>query len=81
MAPRYQVGQKVIIKPMNEGPPSTRDSALQPYLGQIGKIADHHWISRDRDSEVFYIYTIIVDSDQKEIVLHEDELQAITEQI
>ena len=79
MAPKYQVGQKIVIRPINDGIPSTRDSALQPYVGQLGQVTDYHWISRDRDSEVFYIYTITVDSDKKEIVLHEDELQGVIE--
>lgn len=79
MTPRYQVGQKVVIKPINDGPSSTRDSALSNYLGQIGKISDHHWIISNQDSKVCYIYTIVADSDNKEIVLHEDELQAVIE--
>ena len=79
MTARYRKGQKVVIKPINEGALTTRDSALQPYTGQIGKVTDYHWISIDRDTKVVYVYTVLVDSDQQEIVLHEDELQSVVE--
>ncbi len=76
MAAKYEIDQKVRIAPDKEGPLSSRDSALEPYLGQIGQIIDCYWINKDIDAEVFYIYTVRVESDHKEVVLHEDELEA-----
>ncbi|MFC1940716.1 hypothetical protein ACFLXO_08580 [Chloroflexota bacterium] len=73
MAPKYEVGQKVIVVPPSDQL-SVRDSNLERYAGQSGQITDHHWIDRDR--EVFYIYTVRIDTDNKEVILHEDELEA-----
>ena len=73
MAPKYDVGQKVIVVPASDQT-SARDSKLEQYAGQSGQITDYHWIDRDR--KVFYIYTVRIDSDKKEVVLHEDELKA-----
>jgi len=74
MVPRYSIGQKVIITPVSEQNVSLRDSALEPYAGQTGKVTDYYWITRGRD-EVFYIYTVRTEADNEEIVLHEDELK------
>ena len=71
MAPRYIVGQKVVvISPKNSISP--RDSSIGSFAGQVGKVCDYKWINL-RD-EVFYIYTVKVGIDEKEMVLHEDEL-------
>ena len=72
MTAKYDVGQKVIVVPPSDQL-SARDSNLELYAGQSGQITDYHWIDKDR--EVFYIYTVRIDSDNKEIVLHEDELK------
>ncbi len=74
MAPRYKIGQKVIITPVNDGRLSPRDSALGPFKGQSGEIVDYYWINLDR-GEVFYIYTVRIGTDYEEVVLHEDELK------
>ena len=78
MAPKYDIGQKVIITPVSNQHLSSRDSSLEPYAGQIGKVTDYYWISKERGAEVFYIYTVLTETDNKEIVLHEDELRVST---
>ena len=75
MAPKYEIGQKVIIAPVKNHNLSPRDSDIESYAGQIGEIIDYYWISPNR-GEMFYIYTIRMDADRKEVVLHEDELEA-----
>ena len=79
MAPRYQIGQKVIINPVTVSNLSLRSSELEPYIGQIGEIMDYHWITQDRGANVFYIYTVSMEQGSKEIVLHEDELEEYIE--
>jgi len=76
MVHKYDIGQKVIIKPVQSQQSSPRDCGLEPYAGQIGEVTNYHWISPSRGI-VFYIYTIQLESDYKEVVLHEDELEPI----
>ena len=76
MGPKYQIGQKVIIKLARNQNLSPRDSALEPYKGQIGEVVDYYWIDKDRGAETFYIYTVKIENSQKELVLHEDELKS-----
>ncbi|MFC1862236.1 hypothetical protein ACFLT4_03045 [Chloroflexota bacterium] len=75
MSPKYEVGQKVVVAPPSNQL-SARDSNLELYAGQSGQVTDCHWIDKDRGAEVFYIYTVRIDTDNKEVVLHEDELKA-----
>ncbi len=79
MAPKYQIGQKVVITPVKTQQLSPRDAALEPYAGQIGKVADYYWISLGSSGGVFYIYTVSMEADQKELVVHEDELESVIE--
>jgi hypothetical protein len=79
MAPKYRIGQKVVITPVKTQQLSPRDAALEPYGGQIGKVADYYWISLGSGGGVFYIYTVLMETDQKELVVHEDELEAVIE--
>jgi hypothetical protein len=79
MTPKYQIGQKVVITPVKTRQLSPRDAALEPYAGQIGKVADYYWISLGSGGGVFYIYTVLMEADQKELVVHEDELEAVIE--
>jgi hypothetical protein len=79
MTPKYQIGQKVVITPVKTQQLSPRDAALEPYAGQIGKVADYYWISLGSGGGIFYIYTVLVEADQKELVVHEDELEAVIE--
>lgn len=76
MAPKYNIGQKVIITPVKTQPLSSRDSGLEPYAGQVGEVADYYWISPRESTEVFYIYSIRIGTGDKEVVLHEDEIEA-----
>jgi len=73
MAPKYEIGQKVIIAPVKNQRLSPRDSDIEPYAGQVGEVIDYYWI-RPNASEVFYIYTARMETDRMEIALHEDEL-------
>lgn len=76
MAPKYDIGQRVIITPIHDKHLSPRDSDLERYAGQSGKVTDYYWISLERGAKVFYIYTVRVGDGQNEVVLHEDELKA-----
>ncbi|MFC1932227.1 hypothetical protein ACFLXU_01165 [Chloroflexota bacterium] len=75
MEPKYQIGQKVIIKRLKTKLPATRDSDIGQYAGQSGTVTNYYWIS-PHGGEVFYIYTVKIGTGQKEIVLHEDEMKA-----
>ena len=79
MPPRYFVGQQVIIQPVRAGHTSVRDVALEPYAGQTGKISNYYSLSMDMGKEVFYLYTVVMDEDKKEIVANEDELRTVVE--
>jgi hypothetical protein len=74
VVPRYAKGQKVRVRPIKNKHLSPRDSALERYKGQIGVVTDYHWISLEQGAKVFYIYTVLTEEGQKEVVLHEDEL-------
>ena len=74
MAAKYVKGQKVVIKPITSESLSPRDSDIAQYAGQSGEVADLYMIS-PRTSEVFYIYMVRIETDDKDIVLHEDEIQ------
>ena len=71
--PRYQAGQKVIVKLPQGQSRTSRDSTLEPYAGQTGEVIDYYWIS-PRFGEIFYIYRVRMAVDNKEIILHEDEI-------
>ena len=75
MDAKYEIGQKVIIKPVSDQPVTKRESDIESYTGQIGEISDYYWIS-PRTGKVFYIYNVRVGTDLKELVLYEDELEA-----
>lgn len=76
MASKYKIGQKVVIAPVKNQHLSPRDSGLEPYIGQVGEITDYHWINPNTAVGVFYIYTVRIGTGHKEVVLHEDELEA-----
>ncbi len=76
MAPRYEIGQKVIITPVRSDTLSPRDADLEPYAGQTGTIADYYWINRGGGGEVCHIYTVRIEPGDKDLILHEDELAA-----
>ncbi|MFC1870185.1 hypothetical protein ACFLYE_02830 [Chloroflexota bacterium] len=76
MAAKYETGQEVIISPVQGERFSPGDVAVEPYAGQIGKVADYYWISDGVGTKVFYVYTVRIEPEGKELVLHEDELEA-----
>ena len=76
MSARFEKGQKVVVRTVKKKKHlSPRDSSLEPYEGQIGTVDNYYWITLSRGNTV-YLYTVRTGSDQKEIVLHEDELHA-----
>lgn len=76
MAPKFQIGQKVVVKPTREQSASLRDSSIEPYVGETGEVTDYYSISPSA-SESFYLYTVrIGDTGRKTVVLHEDEIDA-----
>ena len=75
MAAKYKTGQKVTITPVKNQHLSPRNSSIEPYAGQVGKVIDYYWICPNT-GEVFYIYTVRIETDQKEVVVYEDELEA-----
>lgn len=75
MPPKYRIGAKVVVMPVKSQPVSARDSEIGPYTGQTGEVLDYHWVS-PTPGETFYIYTIRINTSNKEAVLHEDELEA-----
>jgi len=75
MEPKYKIGQKVIIKPVKNQSQSARDSDIGHYAGQRGTVTNYYWMSPIK-GEVFYTYTVQFGTGQKEIVLHEDEIEA-----
>ena len=78
MTPKYEIGQKVIIAPVKNQHLSPRDSDIEQYAGQGGKVINYYWI-RPNAGEAFYIYTVRIETDRIEIALHEDELASCIE--
>ena len=78
MAPKYIKGQKVVITPIKNQHLSPRDSDIGAYAGKVGIVTDYYWI-RTGIGEVFYIYTVRLGPDHRDIVLHEDEIQSHVE--
>ena len=74
MEAKYEVGQKVIIKPVGSQPISKRENDIDTYAGQVGEVSDYYWIS-PRTGQVFYIYNVRVSGNRKEVVVYEDELE------
>ena len=74
MDAKYEVGQKVIIKPVGGQPVSKRENDIDTYAGQVGEVSDYYWIS-PRTGQIFYIYNVRVSSNRKDVVVYEDELE------
>jgi len=74
MDPKYVVGQKVIIQPVAEKVSSKRENDINVYAGQVGEISDYYWIS-PRTGQVFYIYSVRVGKNMKDIAVYEDEIE------
>jgi len=76
MPPRYKVGDKIVVTPVQSQPVTARDSELGSYAGQTGEVLDYHWLS-PTGGATFYIYTVRIDASNKEAVLHEDEIEPL----
>ncbi len=76
MPTKYEIGQRIVIKPVSEQDLSVRESAIRPYVGQTGEISDYHWIEPPT-GQVFYLYTVRVGTGDKEIILYEDEIEPV----
>jgi hypothetical protein len=74
MTSKYQRGQRVVITPVRTQQLSPRDAALEPYAGCVAKVIDYYWVTMGSRAQVFYIYTVLLEAEEKEIVAHEDEL-------
>ena len=75
MESKYQIGQRVIAKPVKSQLLSARSSGIEQYAGQNGIVTDYYWI-RPSAGEVFFIYTVKMGDSEEEVVLYEDELEA-----
>jgi len=75
MGQKFKIGQKVRVTPVREQQLSSRDAGLEPYAGQVGEVTDYYWMSSSK-GKTFYIYTVRMERDGKDVVLHEDELEA-----
>ena len=76
MLPKYVVGQQVKITRVSSQRLSPRDSDIEQYAGQSGKVADYYYISLGGGAKAFNIYTVKIGTGNKEVVLHEDEITA-----
>jgi hypothetical protein len=76
MAGTYEKGQRVSIKPVRNQNASSRDSTLGSYAGKIGTIVDVYWINMGAGTQNFNIYTVRLENEDKDIVVHEDEIKA-----
>ena len=76
MPAAYEIGQKVMIKLVSDEGSSVRAAALEPYVGRTGVIIDYYWIEPPT-RKVFYLYTVQINDNDKEVVLYEDELTNI----
>ncbi len=75
--PKYKLGQQVTItRPPSSPAVSMRDCTLEPYIGHTGRVKKYYWIG-PRTGDVFYLYVIAVkiNDREKEIILHEDEIE------
>ncbi len=77
MAPKYEIGQKVIISPVKTRHLCPKDSRLEPYEGMTAEVTDLYWINTALVvPKVCYIYRVRIEDNGKEVVVHEDEIKA-----
>ena len=76
MQAKYEIGQKVVIRPVSKQSLSSRDSDVHNYAGLTGEIANYYWIEPPA-GEVFYLYGVRIGNGYKEIVLYEDEIERV----
>ncbi|MFC1918979.1 hypothetical protein ACFLWW_03305 [Chloroflexota bacterium] len=78
MEPKYKLGQEVTVKSAENQSQSARDSNIGEYAGKRGAVTNYYWVSPTRGT-FFYIYIVkLSETGQKELVLHEDEIEAGT---
>ena len=76
MARTYEKGQRIFVAPVKNAKLSPRNSALEPYIGRPGTVIDVYWIYMGAGLRNFHIYKVRIDNEDKEIVLHDDEIKA-----
>ena len=76
MPVKYEIGQRVVIRRVGEQNLSVREAAIRPYVGQTGEVSDYYWIEPPTGQR-FYLYTVRVDANSKDIVLYEDEIEHV----
>jgi hypothetical protein len=75
--PKYSKGQAVIIMPIKNKHLGPKDYRLEPYKGMIAEVADYYWIDMGSGvPRICYIYRVRISDENKEIVVHEDEIKA-----
>jgi hypothetical protein len=74
--PRFAKGQKVIIKPVDEGGVTKREYNVNEYVGKVGEIVNFYYIS-PRQGQIFFIYNVRVGKERKDVVVYEDELEPV----
>jgi hypothetical protein len=74
MNPKYEVGQEVVVKYDEARNDLSRDSTLEQYIDQVGKVTHYYWIS-PRAGDIFYLYMVRFPTSNKDVVLHEDEIR------
>jgi hypothetical protein len=79
MGPKFVKGQKITIVPVKNRPASPRDSDIEPYIGLTGQVTDYYWVCPRAGERAFYIYTVRIGESKKEVVVHEDEIEAFLE--
>jgi hypothetical protein len=75
MNPKFEKGQTVVLRPATDQTAAPRDSTIEPFIGQTGRVVDYYWVS-PRAGMVFYIYKVLMGKGRAEIALHEDEIEA-----
>lgn len=74
--PRFNKGQQVVIKPVDEKGVTKREYDVNAYAGTLGEISDYYYVSM-HSGQLFYIYHVKVGKDKKDIVVYEDELEPV----
>jgi hypothetical protein len=73
MEAKFKIGQNVIVRPVKDQRMPPKDADIGGYAGSAGKVVDYHWIQPSK-GKVFFIYTVRLGREMKEVIFHEDEL-------
>jgi len=74
LEPKYQIGQQVTVKKFKSNSQALRNTEISQYANTSGVVTNYYFI-RPNWGNVFYIYVVKIGDDQKDIVLHEDEIK------